>query len=116
MEILEAAGLLIEDRPSPIERYFNTKVAGLPAPMTAQLSTWLEVMVEGSTRSPRRVPRDPATARLHIRALAPLLRVWASQGHDSLAEVDRDHIVAALPPRDRPATPRTKDCGRCSGS
>lgn len=38
------------------------------------------------------------TARLHIRAIAPVLRVWASQGHGSLAEIDRDDILVALPP------------------
>jgi len=98
LEVLAAAGLLIDDRPSPVQQYFDTKFACLPAPMTAQLRLWFEVMLEGSTKTPRRLPRDPATARLHIRGVAPIMRIWAAQGHDSLAEIDRDDIVAVLPP------------------
>jgi hypothetical protein len=103
LEVLASAGLLIDDRGSPSRRYFTAKFADLPAPMTTQLQVWFGVMLEGSTKAPRRLPRDPATARLHIRALAPIMRVWASQGHDSLAEIDRDDILAALPP---PGPPR----------
>jgi hypothetical protein len=98
LEVLSAAGLLIEDRLSPAQRYFAKKTAGLPSPMTAQLQAWYVIMLEGSTKTPRRLPRDPMTARLHIRAIAPILRVWASQGHDSLVEIDRDDVLAALPP------------------
>jgi hypothetical protein len=99
LEVLGAAGLLVDDRTSPVERYFNAQVAGLPAEMTVQLRTWFDVMIDGSRTAPRRHPRDPATVRLHIRALAPILRVWASQGHDSLADIDRGDIVAVLPER-----------------
>jgi hypothetical protein len=65
--------------------------------MTAQLRLWFDVMTNGSTTAPRRRARDPKTTSLHIRALAPILRVWASQGHDSLASIERDDIVAVLP-------------------
>jgi site-specific recombinase XerC len=65
--------------------------------MTAQLRLWFEVMINGSTTAPRRRPRDAETAKLHIRALAPVVRIWASQGHDSFAEIERADIVAALP-------------------
>ena len=99
LDILAAAGLLIDDRLSPAERYFNTQLDGLPAPMTSQLHTWFDIMINGSTITPRRHPRDPQTAKLHIRAIAPIARRWASQGHDSFAEIDRDHILAVLPQR-----------------
>jgi hypothetical protein len=97
LDVLAAAGLLIDDRPSAVERYFTKQTAGLPVPMTAQLRIWFDVMLNGSTTAPRRRPRHPQTAKLHIRALAPILRVWASQGHDSLVSIERDDIVAALP-------------------
>lgn len=97
MDILAVAGLLNDDRPSPVERYFTNQIAGLPAVMTAQLQTWFDIMINGSTTPPRRHSRDPETAKLHIRALAPILRIWASQGHDSLAEIERDDILARLP-------------------
>ena len=97
LDVLAAAGLLNDDRLSPTERYFIKKTAGLPDPMVSELRTWFDVMIHGSQTAPRRRPRDPLTARLHIRALAPILRVWASTGHDSLAEIDRDDVAAALP-------------------
>lgn len=99
IDVLAAAGLLVDDRMTSVERYFNAKVDGLPAAMTIQLRVWFGVMIAGSPTAPRRHPRDPATVRLHIRAIAPILRVWASQGHDSLTEIDRDDIVAVLPER-----------------
>jgi hypothetical protein len=99
IDVLVAAGLLIDDRLSPAERYFSAQVAGLPAAMTTQLLVWFDVMINGSQTAPRRRPRDPATVRIHIRATAPILRVWASQGHDSVADIDRDDIVAVLPER-----------------
>jgi hypothetical protein len=97
LDVLAAAGLLHDDRISPIERYFNDQIDGLPGPMTAQLCVWFDVMINGSTTAPRRRPRHPKTARLHTRALAPILRVWAAQGHDSLTSIERADIVAALP-------------------
>lgn len=98
LEVLAAAGLLDDNRISPAERYFIKQTAGLPEPMLAQLRTWFEVMIEGSDKAPRRRPRDPRTARWQIGAIAPILRVWASTGHNSLAGIDRDDVAAALPP------------------
>lgn len=98
IDVLATAGLLIDDRPHNVERYFTMQTAGLPAPMMAQLRLWFDVMINGSAVAPRRRPRDPSTAKLQIRALAPILRVWAAQGVDSLVAVGREDIVAALPP------------------
>lgn len=97
LDVLAAAGLLRDDRLTPVERYFNDQVTGLPHAMTVQLRVWFDVMINGSTTRPRRKPRHPDTARLHIHAIAPIARRWAATGHDSFAEIDRDHIVAALP-------------------
>jgi len=97
LDILAKAGLLIDDRTSPAERYFNTQIDGLPAAMTNQLRVWFDIMINGSSITPRRHPRDPETAKLHIRAICPIARRWASQGHDSFAEIDRNDILAVLP-------------------
>lgn len=98
LDVLAAAGLLDDNRISPAERYFVKQTAGLPEPMVTQLRTWFDVMIEGSNTAPRRRPRDPLTARWQIAAIAPILRVWASTGHDSLAAIDRDEVLRALPP------------------
>lgn len=98
LEVLAAAGLLNEDRSSPAERYFTDQIDGLPAPMTDELKVWFDVMINGSSTQPRRRARHPETAKLHIRALAPILRVWSARGHDSLASIERADIVDALPP------------------
>jgi hypothetical protein len=97
IDILAAAGLLIDDRTSAIERYFTRQITGLPAPMSAQLRVWFDVMINGSTAAPRRRARDPKTAKLHVRAAAPILRIWAAQGHDSLASIEPDDITTVLP-------------------
>lgn len=98
LEILDAAGLLIDDRPAHVQRYFTDKTGGLPKPMISQLETWLQIMLEGSTTAPRRRPRDPATVRLHIMGIAPILHAWADAGHESLAEITTNDVLAALPP------------------
>ncbi|MCP5112494.1 MAG: hypothetical protein GY953_16840, partial [bacterium] len=97
IDVLADAGLLIDDRTSAIDRYFTRQISGLPTPMTAQLRIWFDVMINGSSVAPRRRPRDPKTAKLHIRAAAPILRIWAAQGHDSLAEIETNDIIAVLP-------------------
>ncbi|HET7488287.1 MAG TPA: hypothetical protein VFJ85_10180, partial [Acidimicrobiales bacterium] len=98
IDVLVTAGLLIDDRTSEVERYFTKQVVGLPATMGAQMRLWFDVMINGSTTSPRRRPRDPMTAKLHIRAVAPALRIWAAQGHDSLAEIEKHQVLTVLPP------------------
>jgi len=97
LDVLAAAGLLHDDRLTPAERYFNDQINGLPTAMVDQLRVWFDVMLNGSSRPPRRKPRDPETARLHIGAIAPTARHWAAAGIDSFAEIDRDHILAVLP-------------------
>jgi hypothetical protein len=99
LEVLAAAGLLVEDRASITERYFAGKAEGLPTVMRAQLEIWLEIMLNGSSTAPRRLSRDPQTARLHILGIAPILHSWATQGHQSLAEITPEDVLAALPER-----------------
>lgn len=97
LDVLAAAGLLIDDRTSPVGRHFAGKTDGLPSPMRQQLETWLEVMLDGSNTPPRQRSRDPQTLRLQIAAIAPIVHAWAAQGHQSLAEITREQVRAALP-------------------
>lgn len=97
LDVLAAAGLLIDDRISPIERYFAGKTGDLPETMTSQLGIWLQALLHDRTVAPRQRARDPQTARLHIMAVAPIVQAWAAAGHQSLAEITREHVVVALP-------------------
>ena len=97
IDVLAAAGLLIEDRPTQLENYFNTKTSTLPPVMKQQLEVWLQVMTKGATTAPRQRARDPQTVRLHILGIAPIISAWAEAGHQSLAEITPEQIRKALP-------------------
>ncbi|WP_241563466.1 hypothetical protein [Streptomyces sp. E1N211] len=99
LEILAAADLLIDDRTLAVRHYFAKHTADLPPAMVSQLQTWLDVMIEGSRQAPRRRARHPQTAHLHILGMNSILRTWAEEGYQSLAEVSRKDFVAALPAR-----------------
>jgi hypothetical protein len=97
IDVLDAAGLLIDDRPTKIEHYFAAKTDTLPTTMKTQLEVWLEVMLNGSVNAPRRRSRDPLTARIHIMGTTPIIQAWAAAGHESLAEITPEQVRAALP-------------------
>jgi hypothetical protein len=97
IDVLAAAGLLIEDRPTRLENYFATKTAELPPLMRQQLEVWLQVMTKGATTAPRQRARDPQTVRIHILGIAPIIQSWADAGHQSLAEITPEQVRQALP-------------------
>jgi len=97
IDVLSAAGLLIEDRATPLEHYFGTKTATLPPVMKKQLEVWLQVMANGATSAPRQRARDPKTVQLHIMGIAPIVQAWAEAGHQSLAEITTEQVRQALP-------------------
>lgn len=97
LDVLTAAGLLIDDRSTHVQRYFAERAADLPDPMRQQLETWLEVMLDGSDAAPRRRSRTPQTTRIHILGIAPIVHAWAVAGHQSLAEITTEQVLAALP-------------------
>ena len=107
LDVLAEAGLLIEDVPTRIEKYFATKFidsGALSSKMRQHLELWLQIMLGGSRQAPRQFPRDPATVELQIRGLAPVVQAWAEAGRQSFAEITQDDIVEALEPL--PATAR----------
>ncbi|MFX5579010.1 hypothetical protein ABTD84_21380, partial [Acinetobacter baumannii] len=66
LDVLDAAGILIDDRVPTIDRYFDGKFESLPPTMRAQLELWFDIMIHGSRIPPRRKPRDPATVKIQI--------------------------------------------------
>lgn len=97
IDVLQAAALLIEDRPRPIDSYFATKAAALPPVMREQLEVWMTIMLNGATTAPRQRSRDPLTVRICIRAIVPAVTTWAEAGHQSLAEITPAQVRAVLP-------------------
>lgn len=114
IDVLQAAGLLIEDRPRPIEVYFTTKAAGLPPVMREQLEVWMKILLDGATTAPRQRSRDPLTVRIRIRAVVPAVTAWAEAGHQSLAEITPPRCVPPCPRQERSASSPNRGCGRCS--
>ncbi|WP_427129154.1 hypothetical protein [Pseudarthrobacter sp. S9] len=96
IDVLAAAGLLIEDRPTRLERYFAAKTSTLPPLMKDQLEVWLQVLTEGARQAPRQIPRDPQTIRVHILGIEPIIHGWAEAGFQSFSEVTSADITAAL--------------------
>ncbi|WP_232223688.1 hypothetical protein [Arthrobacter sp. FB24] len=96
IDVLAAAGLLIEDRPTRLERYFAAKTSTLPPVMKDQLEVWLHALTEGTRQPPRQIPRDPQTIRVHILGIEPIIHAWAEAGVQSFAEITRADITAAL--------------------
>jgi hypothetical protein len=103
--VLADAGLLDEDRPDPVETWFEQHMTGLPASMAAELRIWFGILYRGSTNPPRCRPRHPGTIKTRLRWALPTLQAWAGAGHQSLREITRDQVIAALPPA---GTPRVK--------
>jgi hypothetical protein len=97
LEVLDAAGLLVDDRVPAIDRFFEGKFAGLPETMRAHLEVWFDVMLHGSRTPPRRKPRGEATVRIQARGIAPIVAAWADAGHESFSGVTAELIAASLP-------------------
>lgn len=97
LDVLDAAGLLIDDRIPSIDRFFAGKFAGLPEPMQAHLELWFDIMLSGSRTPPRRKPREESTVRIQTRGIAPIVTAWAEAGHQSFAEITPELVLASLP-------------------
>lgn len=99
LDVLAEADLLIEDVPTLAERYFSAKFiesGALPKLIREHLQLWLQIMLGGSRQAPRQIPRDPATVRLHILGIAPVVQSWVEAGRQSFAEITHDDVLEAL--------------------
>lgn len=97
LAILEANGVLRQDRPPRIHAWFADQIRDLPEPMTSELLTWFNVLYRGSTTPPRSRPRSNPTILTRTRWAMATLRIWADAGHQSLREITREDVLAVLP-------------------
>jgi len=102
LDVIEEAGLLVDDRTPATEKWFARQVSGLPEPMTGELRTWFDIMLNGSPTPSRRRPRSPITPRHYLGWASPALHAWAATGRRSLREISVDDVRDALPPSGNP--------------
>ena len=65
--------------------------------MRGELAIWFDVMKNGAPTPPRRRRRSDATISLQLRWALPTLKAWAADGHTTLREITREHVLDALP-------------------
>jgi integrase len=75
---------------------------GLAAAMAGELRVWFQVLLHGSQTPPRSRPRAEVTIRTQLLWTLPALQEWAAAGHQSLREVSREDVLAALPTSGNP--------------
>jgi hypothetical protein len=95
--VLEAAGMLEDDRPSTFGPWLDSKIDGLPPAIVHELQLCAEVLLHGNPTPPRMRPRPRKTVQATIRHLLPAVQGWVEQGHASLREITRHDVFAALP-------------------
>jgi hypothetical protein len=96
-EFLLGHGMVEDDRTPAIETWFDNHVTGLPEPMISELRLWSTVLWHGHNTVPRSRARARNTVQIKLRWVLPTLHAWAEQGVQSLREISRDDVIAALP-------------------
>lgn len=76
--------------------WFVHKISGLPEPMRNEMTVWFHALRDGSTTPPRMRARHIGTVRSSIWLVMPVLQAWTIDGHQSLREITRDEVMAAL--------------------
>jgi hypothetical protein len=102
LSVLEEAGMLIDDRPSSLDRWLDKQLVGLPPMIDGELRAAVEVLRNGSRSAPRMRPRKRRLIQATLRNSLPAIRSWAAAGTASLREVTRDDVIAALSPSETP--------------
>jgi hypothetical protein len=97
LAILSEVGMLDDDRVPAIDAWFQRQIVGLPPQITEELHAWFDVVCHGSATTPRSVPRQPILIRTRCYWALPTIRSWAEDGRQSLREISREDVLAALP-------------------
>lgn len=91
-EVLQAMGVLLDDRPDTFDSWLTGKLAPLPSPIRSDVLRWARQVRTGT---PRLRQRSEHTVRVYIYVLLPILADW-SQRHQHLREVTRDDVLTLL--------------------
>jgi hypothetical protein len=102
LTVLEATGMLINDRPSSFDRWLEGRLVGLPPMVESELRVSVEVLRNGSSRAPRMRPRQLRVIQATLRNSLPAVRSWIAGGTTTLREVAREDVIAVLPPSGTP--------------
>lgn len=97
IEVLEDAGLLVDDRVPSFDALWERKTHAIPEPMRTQLELWRDIMVDGSKIPPRRQPRDTSTVKGQMYGILPAITRWVEEGRTSLVGIGTEDILAVLP-------------------
>jgi integrase len=89
-EVLQAMGILSEDRPTTFEQWLAAKLDGLAPGIRAEIQRWARALRDGG---PRTRARDETTVQGYLRAVRPALLAW-SASYDHLREVAHADVLA----------------------
>jgi hypothetical protein len=96
-DVLAAAGFLEDDRIPALPLWFERQIDGLSEQMCSELRVWFDLLLNGSTTSPRRRPRSETTVRLYVTWALPALRHWTDNDVQSLRAISRSDLIEILP-------------------
>lgn len=97
LKLLAEVGMLDDDRTPRIVTWFREQIASLPEPMTSELTSWFELVLNGSPSAPRVKARPHQWIHKKVYEALPALRAWAADGKESLRSVTHADVLAVLP-------------------
>ena len=94
IEILATMGVVVDDRPAPLENWLHRRLADLAPAIGREVHQWARLLRDGG---PRVRARGAVTARAYVAAVLPALAHWSGR-YQHLREVTRDDVVGYLDP------------------
>jgi integrase len=92
IEVLDAMGILADDRPAAFDEWLGTQLADLAPGIAAEASRWARAARDGTPRTPALREKS---IRIYVASLRPALLEWSTR-YSHLREVTRDDIRAQL--------------------
>jgi hypothetical protein len=93
-QILDAMGVLADDRPAAFDQWLATRLGGLAPGISGETERWARALHDGTPRTPA---LHDKTVRSYVAALRPALLEW-SASHAHLREITPGDVRAAAAP------------------